>query len=187
MEIITAFKKVHFIPKESEIAIANLVCQTTVKRNELILPLGKIQRNMYYVVKGAVRVFYLNNGIDVTDYFALNNQFIGAVESLFSQQPSHKSIETVEDSTLQYINYQKFDELCNNDIHIANLGRKLATFAFLEGQKRMEDIRFLTAAQRYNELLKKYPTITQHISLKHLASYLGTTQVSISRIRKGIQ
>jgi hypothetical protein len=73
------------------------------------------------------------------------------------------------------------------NLEIGKLGRRLAVLGFLQGQKRIEDLRFLSAAERYKELLEKYPGITNRISLKHLSSYLGTTQVSLSRIRGGKQ
>ncbi|MEQ8881167.1 MAG: hypothetical protein RLQ12_16100 [Cyclobacteriaceae bacterium] len=63
----------------------------------------------------------------------------------------------------------------------------MATFAFLDCQKRIEAIRFFSAAERYKLLEKQYPGISNRIPLKHIASYLGTTQVSLSRIRAGVQ
>jgi len=77
--------------------------------------------------------------------------------------------------------------LCLSYPDLERLFRKIAVFAFLECQQRVESIRFMTASERYAELEKKYPGISNRIPLKHIASYLGTTPVSLSRIRSGNQ
>lgn len=152
-----------------------------------LLNLWQVDRYFHFISKGSGRVYYLKDGMDITDYFAMDMQFIGGVESLFTKQPSHKAIELTEDSEVYSFLFDDFEKLCAKHHDIERLGRKMATFAFLEIQKRIEGIRFLSAAERYQELEKKYPGISNRIALKHIASYLGTTQVSLSRIRSGIQ
>jgi CRP-like cAMP-binding protein len=152
-----------------------------------LLRIGEIDRYFHFIVKGSGRVYYLKDDLDVTDYIALDGQFLGGVESLFTQMPSHKGIELTENSTLESFLFQDFEKLCSEIHEIESLGRKLSTFAFLEAQRRIESIRFLSAAERYQELCIKYPGISNRIPLKHLASYLGTTPVSLSRIRAGHQ
>jgi len=117
----------------------------------------------------------------------MENQFVGAVPALFTGEPSHKAVEILEDSVIESIPYAEMEQMCCQNIEICNLGRKIAIIGFLEGQQRMEDMRFLSAAERYEELLRKYPGITNRVPLKHIASLLGITPVSLSRIRGGNQ
>lgn len=158
-----------------------------IKKNTQLLEIGQISYYLYFIVKGLGRVYYVRDGVDITDYFAMDGNFIGGVESIFTGKPSHKAIETLEDSEIYTIKNKDFEELCTKFHDIERAGRKLAIFAFLVGQKRIESIRFLSAKERYDELEKQFPGIVNRAPLKHIASYLGTTQVSISRIRAGLQ
>ena len=164
-----------------------IISENQYPKGHHLLRIWQVSYHMHFIVQGSGRIYYLREGLDITDYIAIENQFIGGVESLFTHEPSHKAIELTENSVVQSFLYSEFEKLCVKYHEIERLGRKLAIFAFLEGQRRIEAIRFLSAAERYQELERKYPGISNRIPLKHLASYLGTTQVSLSRIRSGVQ
>ncbi|HRJ31557.1 MAG TPA: Crp/Fnr family transcriptional regulator [Cyclobacteriaceae bacterium] len=157
------------------------------RKGDMLVRVGQVPQHFYFVVKGLARVYYNRKGKDITDYFAIDNQFIGALPALFTQQPSHKAIEVLEDSDVIYFSYSAFDKLCEQHYDLERAARKMAIIGMLEGQHRIESIRFLSAKERYEELEKLYPGITNRAPLKHIASYLGITQVSISRIRAGKQ
>ncbi|KAA5543558.1 Crp/Fnr family transcriptional regulator [Adhaeribacter rhizoryzae] len=148
-----------------------------------LLPIGKVARNLYFIQRGLGRVYYYKDEVDVTDYFAQDNQFIGAVSSLFTGQPSRKGIQLLEPSQVYYLAYQDFVQLGAQYSDIERAGGRLAIFAFLEAQTRLESIQFLSAQERYQELNQQYPGLLNRAPLKHVASYLGITQVSLSRIR----
>jgi CRP-like cAMP-binding protein len=101
--------------------------------------------------------------------------------------PSHKAIEALEDSEIVRFNYRAFDQLCLQHHDLERAARKMLLFGFLEIQERMEKIRLLSARERYFDLERQFPGITNRIPLKHLASFIGTTPVSLSRIRAGKQ
>lgn len=168
---------------EAQAALSAIIEEKHHKRNTHLLKIGGVSHYMYFVNKGVARVYYEVNGLDVTDYFAIDGQFIGGVDSLFSGRPSKKGIQLLEDSIVQRVNYRQFEELCALHHDIERVGRKMAIFAFLEGQQRIESIRFHEAKERYEELNRKYPGLINRCPLKYIASYLGITQVSLSRIR----
>lgn len=168
---------------ESLAALSEIIEEKHYKRNTHLLKIGSVSHYMYFVNEGVARVYYEVNGLDVTDYFAIDGQFIGGVDSLFSGRPSKKGIQLLEDSTVLRVNYRQFEELCARHHDIERVGRKMAIFAFLEGQQRIESIRFHEARERYEELNRKYPGLINRCPLKYIASYLGITQVSLSRIR----
>lgn len=175
------------LSREALDALSAIITLRQYPRHTHLLEIGQIDRQLHFIAKGAGRVYYLRDGMDVTDYFALDNQFLGAIESLFTRQPSHKGIELLEDSEVYSIPYDEFEKLCAQFHEIEHIGRMMAIFGFLQGQKRVESIRFLSAAERYAELEKELPGISNRVPLKHIASFLGTTQVSLSRIRGGNQ
>lgn len=173
--------------EEEKDALEKIIhCQQLSKKTEL-LKIGQVSFKMYFVHKGLARVYYYRNDTEVTDYFAMDGHFIGGVESLFTRQPSKKAIQLIEDSIVYSFSSSDFDDCCSRYHAIETAARKMATFAFLEGQQRLESMRFFSAKERYEELEKKYPGISNRCPLKYIASYLNTTQVSLSRIRAGIQ
>ncbi|MGV3597694.1 MAG: Crp/Fnr family transcriptional regulator [Bacteroidota bacterium] len=178
-----SFMAISPLSSESQAALSEIIEEKHYKRNTHLLKIGSVSHYMYFVNKGIARVYYVVNGMDVTDYFAIDGQFIGGVDSLFSGKPSEKGIQLLEDSAVVSINYRQFEELCNRYHDIERVGRKMAIFAFLEGQQRIESIRFHEAKERYEVLNQKYPGLINRCPLKYIASYLGITQVSLSRIR----
>ncbi len=174
----------------SDVAIRDLsliMTERTVKKGAHLVRIGKKVDAFQYVVKGLARVYYLHDGEDVTDFFACDGEFIGAVPALFLGGPSHKGVEVLEHSTIIQFSYAAFEDLCTKHHDIERAGRKLAVYAFLEVQQRIENLRFMSVRERYEELERKHPGITNRLPLKHVASFLGTTNVSISRIRAGKQ
>lgn len=187
MEVLKALDRVHPIPEELTVLLGNCIVEQTCRKGTHLLEIGERDKAMHFVVRGSGRVYYLYEGLEVTDYIAMDDQFLGGVMSAFTGLPSHKAIELMEDSLVQSMPVAELERLAREHHAIETLYRKMMTWAFLECQARVEDMRFLTAAQRYEALEKKYPGISNRIPLKHIASYLGTTQVSLSRIRAGIQ
>lgn len=185
--LLHALQPVCPISPDAAQAFAEVITCNAYPKGHHLLSLWQIDKHFHFINTGSGRVYYLKDGLDITDYIAMDKQFIGGVESLFTGQPSHKAIELMEDSEVYSFLYDDFEELCAGYHDIERLGRKMATHAFLEGQHRIESMRFFSAAERYHQLEKKYPGIANRVPLKHIASYLGTTQVSLSRIRSGIQ
>lgn len=185
--IISLLQRLQPLSKETIVSLDAIIKQKNYGKGELLVRVGQVPENFYFVSKGLARVYYVRKGLDVTDYFAIDNQFIGALPGLFSHQPSHKAIETLEESEVEYFSYAAFDKLCERHHDLERAARKMSIVGMMEGQKRIESIRFFTAKERYEELERLYPGITNRAPLKHIASYLGVTQVSISRIRAGKQ
>ena len=185
--VINVLNQLWPLKEESKQAFEEIILFKKYAKTDLLLDFGGIAKNLFFIQKGLARVYYLKDDLDVTDYFALENQFVGATRSLFLGLPAKKAIELLEDSQVFYFNYQAFDQLCIKYSDLERVARKLSIYGMLEEQKRIESIRFLSARERYWELEKKYPGITNRVSLQHIASYLNTTNVSLSRIRAGKQ
>ncbi len=129
------------------------------------------------------RIYYYMDGIDITEGFFFENSIIARVESLFTGKPSRKAIQILEDAEIIAINANGLFKLYDRFPEIERLFRKIFEAAYIDTVNRIEGIQFHTADERYKALLKEAPNVLQKIPLKYVASYLGITQVSLSRIR----
>jgi CRP-like cAMP-binding protein len=105
------------------------------------------------------------------------------VESLFTGNPSRKAIQILEDAEVVAINSSQLFKLYDTFPEVERLFRKIFEAAYVDTVHRIEGIQFHTAEERYKALLLESPNILQRVPLKYVASYLGITQVSLSRIR----
>lgn len=185
--VIAAFQRVQPLPDEAIADLEKIISEEHLRKGTELLRIGQVARNMFFIRKGLARVYYHRQDKEVTDYFAIDGQFIGAVPSLITQQPSHKAIHLVEDSDVLIFPVKALDELCARHHDLERASRRMALFGMLQGQERIESLRFHSAAERYALLERTYPGITNRCPLHYIASYLNTTPVSISRIRAGVQ
>ena len=177
------FKKYTALPKKAEEAIAAICSPITIKKNKDLQPIGHTCKTIYFINKGIARIYYFKDGIDVTENFFFENSIIARVESLFTGKPSRKAIQVLEDAEITGINANLLFKLYDSFPEIERLFRKIFEAAYVETVHRIEGIQFHTAEERYKALLLEAPDILKRVPLKYVASYLGITQVSLSRIR----
>ena len=164
-------------------AIIHICTETFVKKGMDLHPIGHTCRNVYFVKKGLLRIYYFKDDTDVTEQFEFENSMVARADSLFQAKPSRKGIQAIEDSELIAINSALLFKLYDSYPDIERLFRKIFENAYVETVERIESIQFHTAEERYNNLLEQSAQTIQRVPLKYIASYLGITQVSLSRIR----
>lgn len=177
------FKKFKSLSKEAEQAISEISSLVTIKKNTDLQPIGHTCKTIYFIKKGVARIYYYTDGIDITEGFFFENSIIARVESLFTGKPSRKAIQILEDAEIIAINANALFKLYDRFPEIERLFRKIFEAAYVDTVNRIEGIQFHTAEERYKALLSESPNVLQRIPLKYVASYLGITQVSLSRIR----
>jgi CRP-like cAMP-binding protein len=177
------FKKFNTVPPEAEAAIASIYAIVNLEKNEELQPIGHTCKTIYFINKGLARIYYYKDGIDITESFAFENSIIARVESLFTGKPSRKAIQVLEDTEVVAINAGQLFKLYDRFPEIERLFRKIFEAAYVETVNRIEGMQFHTAEERYRALLNEAPNILMRVPLKYVASYLGITQVSLSRIR----
>lgn len=180
------FRKHNSLSKEAENAIAGISSVINIKKNQDLQSIGHTCKTIYFINKGIARIYYYKNGIDITESFAFENNIIARVESLFTAKPSRKAIQVLEDSEIVAIDATRLFDLYDTYPEIERLFRKIFEAGYVDTIHRMEGIQFHSAEERYLALLKE-TEIVQKIPLKHIASYLGITQVTLSRIRTAIR
>ncbi|AGA77019.1 Crp/Fnr family transcriptional regulator [Echinicola vietnamensis] len=162
--------------------IANTTTKT-FKKGTVVVREGQYSKKGYLIVKGCSRAYYLKNGKDISDWFTFENQFMAPVVSFFSDKPSPHYVEFVEDSTVLEFTKDTVDSLSEKYHDFERLIGKVVTETMLGLCERLDTIQFSRADERYYQLLQIHPDITHRIPLTHIASYLGITLETLSRIR----
>lgn len=152
-------------------------------KNTILVTAGQYSDNMYFLLSGTIREYYLKDGKDITDWFSRGHEFTCAINSYFRNVPSEHYIETLQPCEMVVMKRHALIQLCEQFHEFETLSRMAVTRIMLHLQRRIVSIQFETAAQRYANLLKVLPDITQRASLGHIASFLGITQETLSRIR----
>lgn len=184
--LLKAFNDIQNLSPEVEYQFAELCERIEVKKHQNLPSIGQTCRTIYFVNEGAARIYSYKEDKDVTEYFAFENDLIIRAESLFTGKPSHKAIQAIKDTSFFAIPAHPLFELFDQYHDLERLFRKLVERSYVETINRLESLQFHTAEERYQSLIQKSPAVVREIPLKHIASYLGITQVSLSRIRATI-
>ncbi len=155
-----------------------------VKKNETLILKGDTCRYTYFVCKGSVRAYFIDDeGQEATRYIAFENQFITTIHSFISQTPTNEFIEATEKAVLLEISYGDFKRITEETSLARDLYKRQLEVAYMTNHWRLESFLKMSAKQRYDFLLQTNPAIIQRLSNKIVASYLGITQESLSRIK----
>lgn len=158
--------------------------EMTFQKGELLLDHNEHCRYIYIVQEGLLRMFYFDDkGNDITHWIATEQNLMSSPESFFEGSRSQYLIEALEDTIVRALTLDSLNDLCGKHHEIERFGRLLTLRMFMEVNKKLMDIQFKTGKQRYDALLSSQPDIFQRVKLGHIATYLGMTQVSLSRIR----
>jgi len=157
------------------------------QKGDLILEEGKTANEYYILEKGLARSFVTDfNGNDVTTHFFVENEIVIEVSSLFQRIPTQENIVCVTDCELLKINFDTFQELYHKIQNLSEWGRAWMSQELFAYKQRSVEMFTLSATKRYLNLLEQKPQVVQFAPLKQIASYLGITDTSLSRIRKEI-
>ena len=173
--------KVNYLdnPLESLIEGDNL----SILPKTILLEEGKIADKLYLIRKGCLRLFFYNEGKDITFQFFFEGDFVASFDSLYKRQPSLFSLESIEPTEVSVIKRDVFYHLIEKTPSLRQVYEEKIIDRFRVYQQLFLSRIKNTPQQRYEELLKEYPNIIQRVPQHYIASYLGITPVSLSRIR----
>ncbi|SHM32548.1 cAMP-binding domain of CRP or a regulatory subunit of cAMP-dependent protein kinases [Cyclobacterium lianum] len=180
------FDSIYRVGNEARAALQEIIRERTYSKNEIIQEIGSRCRTVYMVKSGAARIFYYKEGNDITEHFAFENEVIVRAESLFTGKPTAKGIQAIDDTVMVVIDSVKLFQLYDEYHDLERLFRLIFEREYVNTLKRIENFQFKSARERYLELVDS-PNLIQKVPLKYIASYLGITQVSLSRIRSSLQ
>tara|TARA_R110000796_G_scaffold252637_1_gene389624 strand:- start:63694 stop:64275 length:582 start_codon:yes stop_codon:yes gene_type:complete len=174
-----------YAPLSTECKQEFIACSkiSTFKRGEVVVREKQFSKKAYLIMEGCARAYYLKDGKDISDWFTFENQFMASIVSFFSEEPSPHYIEFVEDSVVLEFSKDTVEKLSKKHHDFERFISKVVTETMLGLCERLYTIQFNKAEDRYKHLINIYPYITQRIPLTHIASYLGITLETLSRIR----
>jgi len=151
-----------------------------------LLEEGEISKKLFIIEKGCIRVWFNNNGKDLTTQFFFENKSVASIESFMKKFPSQAAVETIEPSVLWWISKSDLDKILEEIKEIPELRDRLINMLF---QRTFDYMKYFVSfikdspTQRYLNLIEERPQIIQRVPQHYIASYLGVTTVHLSRIK----
>jgi len=161
--------------------------QRHLRKGEYILRPSQTDRYMSYVEKGLLRAYYIKkNGKEVTAWFMTSGDVITDVSSFYDQVPSSKYIQVLDDTDLYYITFSELEFIYDNFIEFNRVGRVLITNYYKLWDKIHAGTLMQSALERYEWLLEHDPNLILRVHAKYIASFLGITEVTLSKLKHKI-
>jgi CRP-like cAMP-binding protein len=157
----------------------------TLKKGEHLVKEGDLCSTVAFISSGLLRTYYVDaNGSEITYCFCGEGKFTTAFQSFISRTVSRQTIEALEDSRLFVITYDQLQALYANFPTWQEIGRRLLEREYLVMEEYASELGTKSATERYSGLLARQPAVFQKVPLQHIASYLGVSRETLSRIRK---
>lgn len=173
------------LSKDAYIALRSRIKEQTYKKGEHVVNEGSVCKKIFFLNTGLVKTLFTADARDFIMRFFPEGHVFSVLDSFIEQKPSIYRITALEYSTVSYILYEDLQKLCSEHHQIETFYRKLLSMAVVEMMSRVGHSLEETGVVAYNRFIKDQGHLLQRISLADLASYLGITQVSLSRIRRG--
>ena len=175
------------IPEAEWNHVSRQLSEREFKKNQYLIQAGEISKNFYFITRGMVRFFYsTQDGKEFNKHFAMENQFAGSMHSLSLNAPCGFYIQALEKTTTLVLPHKVMQTSYQRHPCWDRLGRKNAEYMFLFKEAREKELLLDSLETRYHRFLKNFPGISERIPQYHIASYLGVTDVALSRIRKNL-
>lgn len=169
--------------------IVNFLHFRMIAKKDHFTKAGEVCRELGFILSGSIRLYHLKGDEEITSYFCLDNEFITSYKSFIRQEPGKSSIQVLEDTLVVTFDYNGLQQLLNHPVtayKMERFGRLMAEDLVSCYEDRLLTFITQTPEERYASLLENSPRVLQHIPQYYVASYLGITPVSLSRIRKRI-
>jgi CRP-like cAMP-binding protein len=174
------------LPKEGMDELIDKFKSGKIKKGELLLMQGQVCNKIFFVKKGCLRLYYIANEVEITVWFSFENNSAIELSSFLSGAPSDYFIEAIENSEILYLNKSELTRLYKKHPEMQKIMRAFWEDVILNLLKRFTALQKDSAAKRYLDLMS-LPVYLQRIPQKYLASYIGVTPTSLSRIRRNIK
>ena len=175
------------MPDASLNKLRQCLSEVSYPKGFLVLESGKVEKNIFFIKKGIVRAYTSVDGKEITFWVGKEGATLVSMKGYVNDEPGYETMELMEDSVLYVLERKRLKELFLDDLHIANWGRRYAEMELLATEERLISMLSAIASERYKELLKKEPDLLQRLPLGSIATYLGITQASLSRIRARVK
>ena len=186
-DLINKIKKSISLSSQAEEYIYSISKEKMVSKGEVLIREGQTVSKSFFVIQGSLRSFCVDKeGKEYTLQFAIKDWWISDFMAIYDNEPASLTVECITDSTVIEFNAQKLNDIYIQFPEFEPFQRKNLERHVVSLHKRILNQLQLTALERYSLFLEQYPNIEQHVPNYHIASYLGITQQSLSRVRAEI-
>ncbi len=174
------------ITPEAEKDLRERVQSLQRTKGQTIIRIGQRATGFFYIEEGMVRSYYQYGSKQVTIWFSAENDTAASISSIFNDQPSCETVECIEDCRFLYITNRDLQDLYRKYECMNTIGRRMTEEYCCDLNNRVYSFQVLSAAERYRELREVYPAVINRAPLQYIASFLGISQETLSRIRHTI-
>ncbi len=182
----TFFEQYGKLSEDGLSELTNKFILKSVKKNELLLFQGQVCNKIYFVTKGCLRLYYIADDVETTVWFSFENNSAIELSSFLSGLPSDYFIEAIEDSEILSFQKSDLENLYKNHPEMESIFRVFWEDVILTLLERFTSLQKYSAEIRYRDLMNQ-PKYLQRIPQKYLASYIGVTPTSLSRIKRNLK
>ena len=175
----------HYKPEIFE-GIIPYLSTKAIKAGDYFLRQGTICKNIAFIEEGLIRLYYLNDGKEITTCFCKENTLTCSYRSLITKAPSDVSIQAIEPCKLIVFSYESLQRMYEKELFWQQVGRLVAENEFINTECHNRFLSDLSATERYQQILEQDSDLLQRVPLHYLASYLQIAPETLSRIRKKI-
>ncbi len=153
------------------------------EKKQTILEAGDLSDSVYFVIEGLVRIFYVKEEKEITNWFIKENMMFAATYSILTGNSNYSTYEALEETYVLKIKYDVLESFYTKYHTLEHLGRKIIEAYYGAFMKKTYDVLFLSAEERYQLFVKDHGDLLNRVPLRFVASFLGITQETLSRLR----
>ncbi len=180
-KLFTILNTIYPISESLKTYLAQNLKPIKLPKKHLLIGFGQVADKMYFVEKGLLRSYYLQDGKEITTWIMKENEMVISILSFYTQQPSHEYIELLEDCELWYMTHAQIQQGYLQFLEFNFIGRIFTERYYIMSELRSFYMRMHTADERIKLLLNDFPTIFARVKHKHIASLLGITPETLAR------
>jgi CRP-like cAMP-binding protein len=182
-KILGLFDRFPHLSQDAKEAFVQKLVVSSFEKGDLLEKEGKVADHLHFIMDGAVRSFYFRDNKDITVSFALENEFVTAMHSFITRQPSYENIEALEKSKVASMHYADLQHLFSQFPDFERTYRMILEQYYIALEEHHIFSKFKSARDRYLILMDSRPKIIQKASVGHIASFLDMSIETLSRIR----
>lgn len=183
-QLIAYLHSIHPLSPALREHLHEIIKMTEIKKRDKLLRPGQVCTNIYFIEKGLFRCSYIEHFKEVCVWFMKEKDVIVSVNSFFRQTPGYQTIQAMEDSRIYSISHRELQHIYQQYPEFNFTGRLLTEKYYALSEERLQLTRIQRVEERYTQFLKAYPELPERVPTKYIASYLGTTLETLSRIKK---
>lgn len=182
-EFIEYFKKLTKVSNSLEEELIHRTSKSHVKKGEFLHKAGQICTQTYWVKKGLLRSYYLKEGREVTDVFAAEDEMITSAHSFMKNEPDQYYLQAIENTELYSLSFNDLMYLFEHYHEMERFGRITMSISYVQLSEKLKSYQFTSAKDKYEHFCQIYKLILHRLPLGMIASYLGVSQETLSRVR----